>query len=383
MREYLSLVQKTDKTQADIDMLDSNKITRIINKNNLEESKTSIFQAYSEDFLKNNLSIEKIENGEIVKYTGGRDDRAVVIVPLKDNTDFEMTFNLLNDTMKKLPSDVTEKTVRAVMDNNTAYEYTSRTSRNAKEGVYTNTDSITAIEDESFATMYVTRNGNPTRTFNTNDNEFMKVTVKPLTKLRDEFEKDIRENSGKIMPDDIIIIQDRQNNATVIHDVPNEAIHCINNETLDKLSVKYDGSRKNQVAQKYLDTILEGNIRGLDDAINIALACDGKTSVVLKPSNTDNLEKNPVMEKVMKNDIYKSLITGSNTTTINIVLNEKNGQDMVRINDGDIVQHTNPEALSDVKYADNIGKLEKMIDKITESTKEYIEKQKNVENIEK
>ena len=85
----------------------------------------------------------------------------------------------------------------------------------------------------------------------------------------------------------------------------------------------------------------------------------------------------------MKNDIYKSLITGSNTTTINIVLNEKNGQDMVRMNDGDIVQHTNPEALSDVKYADNIGKLEKMIDKITESTKEYIEKQKNVENIEK
>jgi hypothetical protein len=383
MREYLALIQKNDKTNADIDMLDSNKISRMITRNPLEEGKTSIFQAYAEDFLKNNLSIEKIENGEIAKYTGGRDDRAVAIVPLKDNTDFEMTFNLLNDTMKKLPDDVTEKTVRAVMDNNTAYEYTSRTSRNAKEGVYTNTDSITAIEDESFATMYVTRNGNPTRTFNTNDNEFMKVTVKPLTKLRDEFEKDIRENSGKIIPDDIIIIQDRQNNATVIHDVPNEAIHCINNETLDKLSVKYDGSRKNQVAQKYLDTILEGNIRGLDDAINIALACDGKTSVVLKPSNTENLEKNPVMEKVMKNDIYKSLITGSNTTTINIVLNEKNGQDMVRINDGDIVQHTNPEALSDVKYADNIGKLEKMIDKITESTKEYIEKQKNVENIEK
>ena len=383
MREYLALIQKNDKTNADIDMLDSNKISRMITRNPLEEGKTSIFQAYAEDFLKNNLSIEKIENGEIAKYTGGRDDRAVAIVPLKDNTDFEMTFNLLNDTMKKLPDDVTEKTVRAVMDNNTAYEYTSRTSRNAKEGVYSNTNSITAIEDESFATMYVTRNGNPTRTFNTNDNEFMKVTVKPLTKLRDEFEKDIRENSGKIVPDDIIIIQDRQNNATVIHDVPNEAIHCINNETLDKLSVKYDGSRKNQVAQKYLDTILEGNIRGLDDAINIALACDGKTSVVLKPSNTENLEKNPVMEKVMKNDIYKSLITGSNTTTINIVLNEKNGQDMVRMNDGDIVQHTNPEALSDVKYADNIGKLEKMIDKITESTKEYIEKQKNVENIDK
>lgn len=383
MREYLALIQKNDKTNADIDMLDSNKISRMITRNPLEEGKTSIFQAYAEDFLKNNLSIEKIENGEIAKYTGGRDDRAVAIVPLKDNTDFEMTFNLLNDTMKKLPDDVTEKTVRAVMDNNTAYEYTSRTSRNAKEGVYSNTNSITAIEDESFATMYVTSNGNPTRTFNTNDNEFMKVTVKPLTKLRDEFEKDIRENSGKIVPDDIIIIQDRQNNATVIHDVPNEAIHCINNETLDKLSVKYDGSRKNQVAQKYLDTILEGNIRGLDDAINIALACDGKTSVVLKPSNTENLEKNPVMEKVMKNDIYKSLITGSNTTTINIVLNEKNGQDMVRMNDGDIVQHTNPEALSDVKYADNIGKLEKMIDKITESTKEYIEKQKNVENIDK
>ena len=383
MREYLALIQKNDKTNADIDMLDSNKISRMITRNPLEEGKTSIFQAYAEDFLKNNLSIEKIENGEIAKYTGGRDDRAVAIVPLKDNTDFEMTFNLLNDTMKKLPSDVTEKTVRAVMDNNTAYEYTSRTSRNEKEGVYSNTDSITAIEDESFATMYVTRNGNPTRTFNTNDNEFMKITVKPLTKLRDEFEKDIRENSGKIIPDDIIIIQDRQNNATVIHDVPNEAIHCINNETLDKLSVKYDGSRKNQVAQKYLDTILEGNIRGLDDAINIALACDGKTSVVLKPSDTENLEKNPVMEKVMKNDIYKSLITGSNTTTINIVLNEKNGQDMVRMNDGNIVQHTNPEALSDVKYAENIGKLEKMIDKITESTKEYIEKQKNVENIDK
>lgn len=383
MREYLALIQKNDKTNADIDMLDSNKISRMITRNPLEEGKTSIFQAYSEDFLKNNLSIEKIENGEIAKYTGGRDDRAVAIVPLKDNTDFDMTFNLLNNTMKKLPDDVTEKTVRAVMDNNTAYEYTSRNSRNTKEGVYTNTDSITAIEDDSFATMYVTRNGNPTRTFNTNDNEFMKITVKPLTKLRDEFEKDIRENSGKIVPDDIIIIQDKQNNATVIHDVPNEAIHCINNETLDKLSVKYDGSRKNQAAQKYLDTYLEGNIRGLDDAINIALACDGKTSVVLKPSDTENLEKNPIMEKVMKNDVYKSLITGSNTTTINIVLNEKNGQDMVRINDGNIVQHTNPEALSDVKYADNIGKLENMIDKITESTKEYIEKQKNVENIDK
>ena len=383
MREYLALIQKNDKTNADIDMLDSNKISRMITRNPLEEGKTSIFQAYAEDFLKNNLSIEKIENGEIAKYTGGRDERAVAIVPLKDNTDFEMTFNLLNDTMKKLPDDVTEKTVRAVMDNNTAYEYTSRTSRNEKEGIYSNTDSITAIEDESFATMYVTRNGNPTRTFNTNDNEFMKITVRPLTKLRDEFEKDIRENSGKIVPNNIIIIQDKQNNATVIHDVPNEAIHCINNETLDKLSVKYDGSRKNQAAQKYLDTHLEGNIRGLDDAINIALACDGKTSVVLKPSDTENLEKNPVMEKVMKNDVYKSLITGNNTTTINIVLNEKNGQDMVRINDGNIVQHTNPEAMSDIKYADNIGKLEKMIDKITESTKEYIEKQKNVEDIDK
>lgn len=383
MREYLALIQKNDKTNADIDMLDSNKISRMITRNPLEEGKTSIFQAYAEDFLKNNLSIEKIENGEIAKYTGGRDDRAVAIVPLKDNTDFEMTFNLLNDTMKKLPDDVTEKTVRAVMDNNTAYEYTSRTSRNEKEGIYSNTDSITAIEDESFATMYVTRNGNPTRTFNTNDNEFMKITVRPLTKLRDEFEKDIRENSGKIVPNNIIIIQDKQNNATVIHDVPNEAIHCINNETLDKLSVKYDGSRKNQAAQKYLDAHLEGNIRGLDDAINIALACDGKTSVVLKPSDTENLEKNPVMEKVMKNDVYKSLITGNNTTTINIVLNEKNGQDMVRINDGNIVQHTNPEAMSDIKYADNIGKLEKMIDKITESTKEYIEKQKNVEDIDK
>lgn len=383
MREYLALIQKNDKTNADIDMLDSNKISRMITRNPLEEGKTSIFQAYSEDFLKNNLSIEKIDGGEIAKYTGGRDDRAVAIVPLKDNTDFEMTFNLLNDTMKKLPYDVTEKTVRAVMDNNTAYEYTSRTSRNTKEGIYSNTDSITAIEDESFATMYITRNGNPTRTFNTNDNEFMKITVKPLTRLRDEFEKDIRENSGKIVPDDIIIIQDKQNNATVIHDVPNEAIHCINNETLDKLSVKYDGSRKNHAAQKYLNTYLEGNIRGLDDAINIALACDGKTSVVLKPSDTDNLEKNPVMNKVMKNDIYKSLITGSNTTTINIVLNEKNGQDMVRINDGNIVQHTNPEALSDVKYAENIGKLEKMIDKITESTKEYVEKEKNAGNLDK
>lgn len=383
MREYLALIQKNDKTNADIDMLDSNKISRMITRNPLEEGKTSIFQAYSEDFLKNNLSIEKIENGEIAKYTGGLDNRAVAIVPLKDNRDFEMTFNLLNDTMKKLPDDVTEKTVRAVMDNNTAYEYTSRNSRNVKEGIYTNTDSITAIEDESFATMYITRNGNPTRTFNTNDNEFMKITVKPLTKLRDEFEKDMRENSGKIVPDDIIIIQDKQNNATVIHDVPNNAIHCINNETLDKLSVKYDGSRKNQSAQKYLNTYLEGNIRGLDDAINIALACDGKTSVVLKPSDTDNLEKNPVMNKVMKNDIYKSLITGSNTTTINIVLNEKNGQDMVRINDGNIVQHTNPEALSDVKYAENIGKLEKMIDKITESTKEYVEKEKNAGNLDK
>ena len=198
MREYLALIQKNDKTNADIDMLDSNKISRMITRNPLEEGKTSIFQAYSEDFLKNNLSIEKIDGGEIAKYTGGRDDRAVAIVPLKDNTDFEMTFNFLNDTMKKLPYDVTEKTVRAVMDNNTAYEYTSRTSRNEKEGIYSNTDSITAIEDESFATMYVTRNGNPTRTFNTNDNEFMKITVKPLTRLRDEFSRMSFSNSSRI-----------------------------------------------------------------------------------------------------------------------------------------------------------------------------------------
>lgn len=377
VREYLSLSQKMDKTQEDIEILNANKITRLLSENDLQKEKNSIFQVYSEDFLKNNLTIEKLDNGEVAKYTGGREDRVVAIVPLKESENFNITFNLLNDTMKKLPEDVTTRSVRAIMDDGTAYEYSSRSSKNAEKDTYRNTDSITALDGESFNTLYITRNGNPTATFNTNDNKLMRGTIKPLGMLRDEFQKTLPERTDKIIPDEITVVNDKSNNATIVHDIPNDSIHCINNATFDKLSIKYDGARKNQEAQAYLEQVLNNDVTSLDDAINVALNCDGKNSVILKPSDTNNLENNIIMQKFLANDAYKSVIKGENSTTIGIVVDEKTPDSIIRIKDGEIVQHTNQEALSNIEYTEKVNKLSDILDTAKNDAVSYV---KNIEN---
>lgn len=372
MREYLSLNQKVDKTQEDIEILNANKITRLLSDKELKKDENSIFQVYSEDFLKNNLTIEKLDNGEVAKYTGGREDSVVAIVPLKESENFNITFNLLNDTMKKLPEDVTTRSVRATMDDGTAYEYSSRSSKNAEKDTYRNTDSITALDGESFNTLYITRNGNPTATFNTNDNKFMRSTAKPLGMLRDEFQKTLPERTDKIIPNEITVVNDKLNNATIVHDIPNDSIHCINNATFDKLSIKYDGARKNQEAQAYLENVLNNYVTSLDDAINVALGCDGKNSVILKPSDTINLENNIIMQKCLANDAYKSVIKGENNTTIGIVVDEKTPDSIVRIKDGEIVQHTNQEALSNIEYTEKINKLSDILDTTKKDAVSYV-----------
>lgn len=377
VREYLSLSQKMDKTQEDIEILNANKITRLLSENDLQKEKNSIFQVYSEDFLKNNLTIEKLDNGEVAKYTGGREDRVVAIVPLKESENFNITFNLLNDTMKKLPEDVTTRSVRAIMDDGTAYEYSSRSSKNAEKDTYRNTDSITALDGESFNTLYITRNGNPTATFNTNDNKLMRGTAKPLGMLRDEFQKTLPERTDKIIPNEITVVNDKSNNATIVHDIPNDSIHCINNATFDKLSIKYDGARKNQEAQAYLEQVLNNEVTSLDDAINVALSCDGKNSVILKPSDTNNLENNIIMQKFLANDAYKSVIKGGNDTTIGIVVDEKTPDSIIRIKDGEIVQHTNQEALSNIEYTEKVNKLSDILDTAKNDAVSYV---KNIEN---
>ena len=377
VREYLSLSQKMDKTQEDIEILNANKITRLLSENDLQKEENSIFQVYSKDFLKNNLAIEKLDNGEVAKYTGGREDRVVAIVPLKESENFNITFNLLNDTMKKLPEDVTTRSVRAIMDDGTAYEYSSRSSKNAEKDTYRNTDSITALDGESFNTLYITRNGNPTATFNTNDNKLMRGTIKPLGMLRDEFQKTLPERTDKIIPNEITVVNDKTNNATIVHDIPNDSIHCINNATFDKLSIKYDGARKNQEAQAYLEQVLNNEVTSLDDAINVALSCDGKNSVILKPSDTNNLENNIIMQKFLANDAYKSVIKGGNDTTIGIVVDEKTPDSIIRIKDGEIVQHTNQEALSNIEYTEKVNKLSDMLDTAKNDAVSYV---KNIEN---
>lgn len=205
----------------------------------------------------------------------------------------------------------------------------------------------------------------------------MRGTAKPLGMLRDEFQKTLPERTDKIIPNEITVVNDKSNNATIVHDIPNDSIHCINNATFDKLSIKYDGARKNQEAQAYLEQVLNNEVTSLDDAINVALSCDGKNSVILKPSDTNNLENNIIMQKFLANDAYKSVIKGENDTTVGIVVDEKTPDSIIRIKDGEIVQHTNQEALSNIEYTEKVNKLSDMLDTAKNDAVSYV---KNIEN---
>lgn len=340
--EYASIAGKENKTKEDIDIQKSSRITLLMEDDKKNFESGSMFAEFAKDYIERNVSVEKYKDGYKASYTSPSEKEVVITVPLKFETSFEDTFKTLSDTMKELPEDI-NRSVIARFPDGSSYDYSSRPPREMDDIVYRNTDSITATHGDSFATVFITRKGNPTMTFNTNDNVHMEEEGKTLYELRDKFVEDLAKNSEKEIPYEITISEDKPEKAVIIHDIPNQAVHYIEMDTFDKMSIKYDGARKNQEAQSYMDNILKGEVTTAQDAFNVAIRCDGKNSVVVKPSNGGNIDGSPITRKLVALDMLRHNLENNSSLLINIVPEESRPTDMIRVSNGEIVQELNPD----------------------------------------
>ena len=79
------------------------------------------------------------------------------------------------------------------------------------------------------------------------------------------------------------------------------------------------------------------------DAFNVAIRCDGKNSVVVKPSNGDNIDGSPITRKLVALDMLRHNLENNSSLLINIVPEESRPTDMIRVSNGEIVQELNPD----------------------------------------
>ena len=351
--QYAILSNKQNKTDEDLQVLASNKFAKAINE---KDPAMSTFEKYVADYVKDNIDIRKINDVDAVKFTDIHRSIAVAKVDFYDYSLDEVVNSV--DKYSKLFPDVDDKVIIMENEDGTQFEYKSaKTVKTGKDDLYRNTDTISFIDknDDTFATMYITRSGNPTMTVNTNNNELLKEHFTDLKTLRNAIFKDMQGQSLDF-PDDVTI--NEVGKEIFITDKEAQMVHYIDSDTMNKSHISYK-NKNNAPAQEYVESQFY-SITSLEDYGKLARMTTGVNAVEIKPFEiNDSVASIPVFKEIVGKDLKEHALQDKadlkkSKMTVNVVLDDKdNYNSRLRLRDGISV---NANLLPD--YKDEISSVE-------------------------
>lgn len=332
--QYAILSNKQNKTDEDLQVLASNKFAKAINE---KDPAMSTFEKYVADYVKDNIDIRKINDVDAVKFTDIHRSIAVAKVDFYDYS-LDEVVNSVNKYSKLFP-DVDDKVIIMENEDGTQFEYKSaKTVKTGKDDLYRNTDTISFIDknDDTFATMYITRSGNPTMTVNTNNNELLKEHFSDLKTLRNAIFKDMQGQSLDF-PDDVTI--NEVGKEIFITDKEAQMVHYIDSDTMNKSHISYK-NKNNAPAQEYVESQFY-SITSLGDYGKLARMTTGVNAVEIKPFEiNDSVASIPVFKEIVGKDLKEHALQDKadlkkSKMTVNIVLDDKdNYNSRLRLRDG-------------------------------------------------
>ena len=332
--QYAILSNKQNKTDEDLQVLASNKFAKAINE---KDPAMSTFEKYVADYVKDNIDIRKINDVDAVKFTDIHRSIAVAKVDFYDYS-LDEVVNSVNKYSKLFP-DVDDKVIIMENEDGTQFEYKSaKTVKTGKDDLYRNTDTISFIDknDDTFATMYITRSGNPTMTVNTNNNELLKEHFSDLKTLRNAIFKDMQGQSLDF-PDDVTI--NEVGKEIFITDKEAQMVHYIDSDTMNKSHISYK-NMNNAPAQEYVDSQFY-SITSLEDYGKLARMTTGVNAVEIKPFEiNDSVASIPVFKEIVGKDLKEHALQDKaelkkSKMTVNVVLDDKdNYNSRLRLRDG-------------------------------------------------
>lgn len=332
--QYAILSNKQNKTDEDLQVLASNKFAKAINE---KDPPMSTFEKYVADYVKDNIDIRKINDVDAVKFTDIHRSIAVAKVDFYDYS-LDEVVNSVNKYSKLFP-DVDDKVIIMENEDGTQFEYKSaKTVKTGKDDLYRNTDTISFIDknDDTFATMYITRSGNPTMTVNTNNNELLKEHFSDLKTLRNAIFKDMQGQSLDF-PDDVTI--NEVGKEIFITDKEAQMVHYIDSDTMNKSHISYK-NKNNAPAQEYVESQFY-SITSLGDYGKLARMTTGVNAVEIKPFEiNDSVASIPVFKEIVGKDLKEHALQDKadlkkSKMTVNIVLDDKdNYNSRLRLRDG-------------------------------------------------
>lgn len=332
--QYAILSNKQNKTDEDLQVLASNKFAKAINE---KDPAMSTFEKYVADYVKDNIDIRKINDVDAVKFTDIHRSIAVAKVDFYDYS-LDEVVNSVNKYSKLFP-DVDDKVIIMENEDGTQFEYKSaKTVKTGKDDLYRNTDTISFIDknDDTFATMYITRSGNPTMTVNTNNNELLKEHFSDLKTLRNAIFKDMQGQSLDF-PDDVTI--NEVGKEIFITDKEAQMVHYIDSDTMNKSHISYK-NKNNAPAQEYVESQFY-SITSLEDYGKLARMTTGVNAVEIKPFEiNDRVASIPVFKEIVGKDLKEHALQDKaelkkSKMTVNVVLDDKdNYNSRLRLRDG-------------------------------------------------
>ena len=332
--QYAILSNKQNKTDEDLQVLASNKFAKAINE---KDPAMSAFEKYVADYVKDNIDIRMINDVEAVKFT---DIHRSIAVAKVDFYDYSLD-EVVNSVKKysKLFPDVDDKVIIMENEDGTQFEYKSaKTVKTGKDDLYRNTDTISFIDknDDTFATMYITRSGNPTMTVNTNNNQLLDEHFTKLKTLRNAIFKDMQEQSLDF-PNDVTI--NEVGKEIFITDKEAQIVHYIDTDTMNKSHISYK-NKNNAPAQEYIESQFYG-IKSLEDYGKLARMTTGVNAVEIKPFEiNDSVASIPVFKEIVGKDLKEHALQDNadlkkSKMTVNVVLDDKdNYNSRLRLRDG-------------------------------------------------
>ena len=332
--QYAILSNKQNKTDEDLQVLASNKFAKAINE---KDPAMSTFEKYVADYVKDNIDIRKINDVDAVKFTDIHRSIAVAKVDFYDYS-LDEVVNSVNKYSKLFP-DVDDKVIIMENEDGTQFEYKSaKTVKTGKDDLYRNTDTISFIDknNDTFATMYITRSGNPTMTVNTNNNELLKEHFSDLNTLRNAIFKDMQGQSLDF-PDDVTI--NEVGKEIFITDKEAQMVHYIDSDTMNKSHISYK-NKNNAPAQEYVESQFY-SITSLEDYGKLARMTTGVNAVEIKPFEiNDSVASIPVFKEIVGKDLKEHALQDKaelkkSKMTVNVVLDDKdNYNSRLRLRDG-------------------------------------------------
>lgn len=332
--QYAILSNKQNKTDEDLQVLASNKFAKAINE---KDPAMSTFEKYVADYVKDNIDIRKINDVDAVKFTDIHRSIAVAKVDFYDYS-LDEVVNSVNKYSKLFP-DVDDKVIIMENEDGTQFEYKSaKTVKTGKDDLYRNTDTISFIDknNDTFATMYITRSGNPTMTVNTNNNELLKEHFSDLNTLRNAIFKDMQGQSLDF-PDDVTI--NEVGKEIFITDKEAQMVHYIDSDTMNKSHISYK-NKNNAPAQEYVESQFY-SITSLEGYGKLARMTTGVNAVEIKPFEiNDSVASIPVFKEIVGKDLKEHALQDKaelkkSKMTVNVVLDDKdNYNSRLRLRDG-------------------------------------------------